>query len=274
MDWKIGNRQFHWGRQTYVMGILNVTPDSFSDGGRYQGLDAALAHAEDLIAAGADILDIGGESTRPGAPLVSAEDEIDRVIPVIKRLVNSGAVLSIDTYKPEVARAALEAGVHIINDISGMRDSRMLEVLAEYRAPVVAMHMQGTPDTMQQNPQYRDVVQEVRDYLWDCYQRAQAVGVPLIADPGIGFGKTFEHNLALLRRLPELKLPGVPLLVGTSRKGFLGKILDVPPDQRDEGTSATVALSIQAGVDIVRVHNVAMVAQVAKVSDVLVRAHG
>lgn len=274
MDWKIGDRQFHWGHQTYVMGILNVTPDSFSDGGRYQGTDAALAHAEELLAAGADILDVGGESTRPGAPFVSAQEEINRVIPVIKRLAKLGAVLSIDTYKPEVAQAALEAGVHIVNDISGLRDPRMLEVLSEYRAPVVAMHMQGTPDTMQQNPQYRDVVQEVRDCLLDCHQRAQAVGVPLIADPGIGFGKTFEHNLALLRRLPELKLPGVPLLVGTSRKGFLGKILDVPPEQRDEGTSATVALAIQAGVDIVRVHNVAMVSRVAKVSDVLVRAHG
>jgi dihydropteroate synthase len=266
LPWRLGKKDFHWGSRTYIMGILNVTPDSFSDGGCYSSFDAAVLHARQMIDQGADILDLGGESTRPGSSLVSAEEEMSRLLPVLRYLLEeTDAVISIDTFKPEVAAKTLELGAHLINDISGLRDPRMLEVLNYFRAPAVAMHMQLAPS-------YGDVVEEVLDYLFDCLQRAAEAGVKkVMVDPGIGFGKSLEQNLALLRHLDSLRFPDAPLLVGTSRKSFLGKILDLPTSERDEGTSATVALAIRSGADVVRVHDVLSAVRVARVSDAIVR---
>ncbi|MGE5708036.1 MAG: dihydropteroate synthase [Bacteroidota bacterium] len=268
----IEKRKFRWGSRTYVMGVLNATPDSFSDGGRFFEPSSALARAREMLEQGVDIIDIGGERTRPGAEVVDAEAEAARIIPLDSHLArHTEAVISVDTYKPEVAEAALEAGAHLINDIGGLRDLRMIEVLARYRAPVVAMHMKGEPATMQVAPEYDDVVGEVRDFLRAAVERAKEAGIPVWIDPGIGFGKTLEHNLTLLRRLSELRMPGIPLLIGTSRKAFIGKILDLPPSERDEGTMATVSLAIQSGADVVRVHDVRSAVRVAKVSDAIVR---
>ncbi|HBN09202.1 MAG TPA: dihydropteroate synthase [Cyanobacteria bacterium UBA8530] len=276
LPWGLGKKDFHWGSRTFVMGILNVTPDSFSDGGDYSSFDKAVLHARQLLDQGADILDLGGESTRPGASPVSAEEELSRIFPVLRYLLEeTDAVISIDTFKPEVAAKTLELGAHLINDISGLRDPRMLEVLNSFGAPAVAMHMRGTPADMQIAPAYGDVVEEVREYLSDCLHRAASAGIKkVMVDPGIGFGKSFEQNLALLRHLDSLRLPEAPLLVGTSRKSFLGKILDLPASERDEGTSATVALAIRSGADVVRVHDVLSAVRVAKVSDAIVRGQG
>lgn len=266
------DKKFRWGRRTYVMGVLNSTPDSFSDGGRFFDPSSALERCLEMLAQGVDIVDVGGESTRPGAEVVDAQTEAARILPIVSHLArHTEAVISVDTYKPEVAEAALEAGAHIINDIGGLRDPRMIELLARTRVPVVAMHMKGTPATMQLEPRYDDVVGEVRDFLRAAVERAKEAGIPVWIDPGIGFGKTFEHNLTLLRRLAELRIPGVPLLIGTSRKAFIGKILDLPPLERDEGTMATVSLAIQSGADVVRVHDVRSAVRVAKVSDAIVR---
>jgi dihydropteroate synthase len=253
------------GHRTLVMGILNCTPDSFYDGGRYATLQKALARAEQMIAEGADILDIGGESTRPGAT------------PVIEALAaRYDIALSIDTTKSEVARRALQAGAHIVNDISGMTfDPRMPEVVAEAGAMVILMHIQGTPQTMQQNPTYGDVVREVRATLAQHAERALRAGIArerIWIDPGIGFGKRLEHNLALLRHLPELKSLGYPLLVGTSRKSFIGQILGgLPPEERLEGTLATLALAVAWGADAVRVHDVKEAVRAVRVADALIR---
>jgi len=265
------------GKRTLIMGVLNLTPDSFYDGGRYTTLERALARAEQMIAEGADILDIGGESTRPGADPVPLEEEIRRTLPVIEAIAaRYDIALSIDTTKSEVARLALQAGAHIVNDISGMRfDPRMPEVVAEAGALVILMHIKGTPKTMQQNPTYEDVVREVRDTLAQHAERAQQAGIPkerIWLDPGIGFGKTLEHNLQLLRRLPDLKSLGYPVLVGTSRKSFIGLILGgLPPEERLEGTLATLALAIAWGADAVRVHDVKEAFRAVKVADALVR---
>jgi dihydropteroate synthase len=265
------------GKRTLVMGVLNLTPDSFYDGGRYTSLERALARAEQMIADGADILDIGGESTRPGAEPVPLEEELRRTLPVIEALAaRYDIAISIDTTKSEVARRALQAGAHIVNDISGMSfDPRMPEVVAEAGALVILMHIKGTPKTMQQNPTYDDVVREVCDALAQHAERAQRAGIPkenIWLDPGIGFGKTLEHNLQLLRHLPTLKSLGYPVLVGTSRKSFIGQILGgLPPEERLEGTLATLALAVAWGADVVRVHDVKEAVRAVKVADALVR---
>lgn len=268
--WTLAGRTFAWGERTYVMGILNVTPDSFSDGGRVAP-EAAIAHGLRLIAEGADVLDVGGESTRPGSTPVSAEEELSRILPVIRALAEHGAVLSVDTFKPEVAEKALAAGAAMINDITGLRNPEMLDVAARHQAPVIAMHMQGTPQTMQDDPRYDDVVREVRGMLVAAVLKARARGVKVMIDPGPGFGKTVEHNLELLRHLNELHVEGCPTLLATSRKGFIGKVLDLPVNERVEGTMATVALGVSQGVDMVRVHDVKEAVRTVRVADAIVR---
>ncbi|WP_426745990.1 dihydropteroate synthase [Myxococcus faecalis] len=259
----LGERTFEWGSRTYVMGVVNVTPDSFSDGGRYRDVDAAIAHGLALAEAGADLLDIGGESTRPGSRAVLAEEEVARVLPVIEGLRARTAVpLSVDTTKSAVAREVLQAGAHLINDITGFRtDLELPRVVAEFGAACCLMHIQGTPSTMQQAPSYEDLVDEVLTYLEDSSAVAAAAGVPrerILLDPGIGFGKTFDHNLYLLRRLGELRVLGLPLLVGTSRKGFLGALTGgKPAGERLAATLGSVAaMAVMGGADIVRVHDV------------------
>ena len=245
-----------------LMGILNVTPDSFSDGGSYNRLDAALAHAERLLADGADILDIGGESTRPGAPYVSPEEELQRVLPVLERLAALQVPLSLDTRRTSVMRAALQAGaVDLINDVSALEDDGALALVAAANVGICLMHKQGNPDTMQQQPDYADVVQEVGGYLARRIELCLANGIArdrLLADPGFGFGKTLEHNLALLRALPQLEaMAGAPLLVGMSRKSMLGAITgEAQPDQRLGASVAAALLAAQRGARIIRVHDV------------------
>ncbi len=277
MSWQLRGHCLAWGKRTYVMGVLNVTPDSFSDGGQFASPQAALAQAEVLAAAGVDILDIGGESTRPRAAAVSAVEERARVIPVIRAVRQRlDLPISIDTTKAAVAQAALEAGADIINDISAGRfEPDILKVAAHFQAPLVLMHMQGTPRTMQQQPQYTDVVGEVYRFLEERLAAAQAAGVArshLAVDPGIGFGKTLEHNLEILRRLSVFRGLGVPLLVGTSRKSFIGKLLDQPnPQNRLWGTAATLTSAIAGGADLLRVHDGAAMVQVCRVSDAIWR---
>jgi dihydropteroate synthase len=249
------------GGRVLVMGVLNVTPDSFSDGGAFLNPDAAADRALAMEREGADIIDIGGESSRPGAEPVPLEEELRRVLPVLERLRGRLRIpISIDTTKAEVAEAALQAGAEIVNDISALRfDPRMGEVVARSGAGLVLMHMRGTPKTMQQDPTYADVVAEVRDFLAQRVEHAVSLGIDreLIAiDPGIGFGKTVEHNLELLRRLPELCELGHPVLVGPSRKSFIGAVLDLPVEERLEGTLAACAVAVVRGADIVRVHDV------------------
>ena len=270
------------GKQTLIMGVLNVTPDSFSDGGLYDTVEAAVAHARALVADGAHILDIGGESTRPAtfgdkSPL-PPEEEIARILPVIQRLAAEmpQVPLSVDTYKAEVARAALDAGASLLNDISGLTyDPAMAALAAARSVPLILMHLPGRPRDLPLNPVYADVIAEVLAFFQRqvAYAESQGVRRDMIwLDPGLGFGKTAAHNLELLRRLPELKVLGLPLVVGASRKKFLGKILGTDdPDDRKEGTAATVALSIAGGADMVRVHDVREMARVAKVSDAIVR---
>jgi dihydropteroate synthase len=268
--------KLEFGRKTHVMGILNITSDSFSDGGLYLGLDRAVARAKEMVAEGADIIDIGGESTRPYADPVPLAEEIARVIPVLERLVAEVNVpISVDTYKSEVARQALKRKATIINDISGLKaDPQMVEVVAEFGCPVVVMHIKGTPKNMQENPVYDDVVGEVVAYLQGSIEMALQAGVQkekVIVDPGIGFGKTASHSLEILHRLAEFKALGQPILTGTSRKSFIGKVLDLPPAERLEGTAATVALSIAGGADLVRVHDVKAMKRVVRMTDAIVR---
>ncbi len=255
----------HWlahpPRRTLVMGVVNVTPDSFSDGGMYLDASRAIDAAKRMIDDGADLIDIGGESTRPGAQRVLAHEQIRRVVPVIKAVAPLGVTLSVDTTLADVASAALDVGASIVNDISaGTEDPGIATVVARRGCPVVLMHMQGTPATMQANPTYADVVEEVRTYLLARAAAFAQAGVErskIILDPGIGFGKTLEHNLQLLKHLPRFVETGHPVLIGTSRKGFIGKILDLPnPADRVHGTAATVAWSVLHGAAIVRVHDV------------------
>lgn len=254
-----------------VMGILNVTPDSFSDGGRFDRLDAALAHAEQLLADGADILDIGGESTRPGAPFVSPEEEEQRVLPVLRKLAGLGVPLSLDTRRTSVMRAALTAGaVDLINDVSALEDDGALPLVAAAKVGICLMHKQGNPDNMQHKPAYQDVLEEVGDYLARRVALCREHGVAaerLLADPGFGFGKTLEHNLALLRELPRLEaMAGVPLLVGMSRKSMLGTITgEQQPDQRLGASVAAALLAAQRGAKIIRVHDVKATSQALQV---------
>jgi dihydropteroate synthase len=270
-------RELHLGAKTVVMGIINVTPDSFSGNGLGSDVEAAVALGQQMVADGADILDVGGESTRPGAEPVSLQEELARVLPVVEALAaEAGVPISIDTYKSGVAEQALSRGASIINDISGLQaDERMARVAADAGAAVVVMHIRGTPRDMQKDPRYADVIGEISDYLEEGIARAQAAGLTrdqIVVDPGFGFGKTLEHNLELLRRLRELRCLGCPVMIGTSRKSTIGKLLgDLPPEERLEGTAATVALAIAAGADIVRVHDVKQMARVARVADAVVR---
>ena len=258
------------GRRALVMGILNVTPDSFADGGLFLETDAAVAHADEMVAEGADLIDVGGESTRPGADPVPVEEQLARVIPVVSRLgPRLNVPISIDTTSAEVARQALDAGAQIVNDVSAMRaDADMAALVAERGTPVVLMHMLGRPRTMQQNPTYDDVVAEVVRFLQDRILAAVVAGVrreQIVVDPGFGFGKTLSHNLELLRCLDEFEVLDRPVLVGTSRKSMLGQILDVEAPERVYGTAATLAAAVERGAAIVRVHDVRPALHVVKV---------
>jgi dihydropteroate synthase len=263
------------GQRTWVMGVLNVTPDSFSDGGAFRDAEAAVARGMALFEAGADIVDVGGESTRPGsARRVDAREERERVEPVVRGLRDRGAgFISVDTTRAEVARAALDAGADLVNDVSGFRfDPAMAPLVAERRAPAVVMHLRGDFATMHREPSYRDVMGEVASELREAMARGAQAGVPesqLVVDPGIGFAKSAGHSLEVLRRLPELRALDRPILVGPSRKSFIGKVLDVPVGERLMGTAAAVAASVLAGAHLVRVHDVAEMVQVARLCDAI-----
>jgi dihydropteroate synthase len=270
------------GPRTLVMGVLNVTPDSFSDGGSFLDPRRAIEHALEMEAAGADLLDIGGESTRPGSSATPADTELARILPVLAGLRGVLNIpISVDTRKAQVAEAAIAAGAQIINDVSGLRhDPRLAAVAARFRVPLILMHMRGEPQTMQKGPFARDVMKDVSKGLRASVEKARKAGVQksqIILDPGIGFGKSFEQNYELLRKLPQLARLGYPLLVGTSRKGFLGVTLardsePAPPEDRLWATAATVTASILGGAHIVRVHDVAEMVQVVRVSDCLLNA--
>jgi dihydropteroate synthase len=261
------------------MGIVNVTPDSFSDGGRFLDPDAAVAHGLDLARNGAGILDVGGESTRPGSNAVSVDEELERVRPVIERLaeLHPAIPISIDTRKASVAAEALAAGAKIVNDVSGGADPDMFDVVRERDAAVVLMHMRGEPKTMQEAPRYDDVVGEVHEYLRQRIETAELARIDperIAIDPGIGFGKDLEHNLEMMRRVDALLDLGRPVLVGPSRKRFLGTILDVPEDDRVEGTIGAVVWLVSRGAHLVRVHDVKEVVRAVRVADAIARAGG
>ncbi|MBD0316630.1 MAG: dihydropteroate synthase [Nitrospiraceae bacterium] len=256
------------------MGIVNVTPDSFFDGGHYTDADEAVTHALELVEQGADILDIGAESTRPGATPVSEEEEVRRLLPVIEQLVPRVTVpISVDTMKSKVARRALDAGASVINDVSALRfDPGMAQTIAQFGAGVVLMHMQGTPQTMQQAPHYVDVVRDIKEFFVDRLRVATEAGIDesqIVLDPGFGFGKLFMHNLDILSHLSSFATLNRPLLVGLSRKGFIGRMLNRPVTHREWGTAAAVALAVDRGAGIVRVHDVGMMADVVKVATAL-----
>ena len=263
-------RELEFGERTVIMGILNLTPDSFSDGGDYVSADRAVEHAKQMLREGADIIDIGGESSRPGHSRITAEEEIRRVMPVIHRLAQgTDAILSLDTIRSEVAEEAVKNGIHMINDIWGFQEDAALAVVAaEHGTPVVLMHNQN-------GTEYQgDMVEEIKRFLTESVRIAKEAGVhedKIILDPGLGFGKTPEQNLLVMSRLGEIKSLGYPVLLGASRKSMIGKILDVPPKDRDEGTIATTVLGIVQGVDIVRVHNVLANVRAARVTDAIVR---
>jgi len=267
---------FDFGSRTYIMGILNVTPDSFSNDGIYKDVDKAVRYAEMLAEQGADIIDVGGESTRPGAASITVEEEISRTMPVIKRIAKSIDIpISIDTKKSEVARLSLDNGASMVNDITGLEsDEKMARVAAEYGAKVVLMHIKGEPLTMQNNPGYENLIQEIKDKLKRLIQKAEEAGIKkedIIIDPGLGFGKTVEHNLEILNQLAIFKELGRPIMVGPSRKSFIGKLLGVEPDKRIFGTAASVAIAIKNGADIIRTHDVKEMKQVAILADAIVR---
>lgn len=264
------------GTRTLIMGVLNVTPDSFSDGGRYIAPEQACTRALQMEKQGADIIDIGGESTRPGSAGVDRATELKRVLPVIESLEGRLTVpVSIDTTKAEVARKALDAGAGVLNDISAFRnDPEMADIAAEYDVPVVLMHMRGNPKDMQVDPHYKDVVAEIKQFFGERIKWAAGRGVKeerIILDPGIGFGKLLEHNLEILRRLGEFREFGRPILVGTSRKSFIGKILDMPPEHRIWGTAGSAAAAVMNGADIIRVHDVVEMRQVVAVVDAVIK---
>jgi dihydropteroate synthase len=297
----IGNHTFHWGSRTYVMGILNVTPDSFSgDGilalpkstgtvgsGAKDEVEAAVEQAKEFLSNGADILDVGGESTRPGSQPVSVEDEIERVVPVIQAIAKEfpDALISVDTYKARVAEAAFQAGAHILNDVWALRaDPELASVAAAFHVPVILMHNRSNPASVEVRAQlgnayigseYQNLIEEVKQELLASVELAKQAGIEeshIILDPGIGFGKKREHNLALINRLDEIRALGFPILLGPSRKSFIGFTLDLPPDQRLEGTAATVAVGIVRGADLMRVHDVKEMARVVKMTDAIVRS--
>lgn len=288
---QVGKFTFEWGSRTYVMGILNVTPDSFSGDGiiaRGEAVETSLAQAEEFLDAGAHILDVGGESTRPASVPVTVEEELERVIPVIRALRKNfpDALISIDTYKPEVAEEAFKSGAHMLNDVWGLRaDPGLAIVAAQHQVPVILMHNRSNPASVEVRErlggaylgaEYQNLIEDVRRELMDSVARAHAADIPherIILDPGIGFGKTVAHNLELINRLDEIRALGYPVLLGPSRKSFIGLTLDLPPDQRVEGTAAAIAVGIVRGADIVRVHDVLQIARVAKMTDALVRQH-
>ena len=258
-------------RETLVMGIVNVTPDSFSDGGKFFLPEVAISHASKLITQGADIIDIGGESTRPGAEQVSESEELKRVIPVIEkiRIDNPTILISIDTTKASVAKHAIEAGADIINDVSGFSfDNNMIGIVESFNIPVVIMHMKGNPQNMQLNPKYKDIVNEILDFFKMKIKIAIQSGINrsmIILDPGIGFGKTVEHNFELLSRLNEFNVLELPIMIGPSRKSFIGITLDLPPEDRVEGTAAAVSAGVMNGASIVRVHDVKSMKRVVRI---------
>lgn len=293
---QIGTHTFNWGSRTYVMGILNITPDSFSgDGlilpvpegeGRGEGAIRALAQAKEFLSSGADILDIGGESTRPGSQPVNADEELERVIPAIEAIKKElpDALISIDTYKARVAEQSFKSGAQILNDVWGLRaDPQLASVAAAFRVPVILMHNRSNPASVEVREQlgnaylgstYENLVEDVKRELLVSVELAKKAGIEdshIILDPGIGFGKTREHNLQLINRLNEIRALGFPILLGPSRKSFIGFTLDLPPDQRVEGTAATIAVGITRGADIIRVHDVREMARVAKMTDAIVR---
>jgi len=277
--WRVGDRAFDCSERTLVMGILNVTPDSFSDGGRFLDRATAVAHATRMVDDGADILDVGGESTRPGSTPVSADEELERVHPLIERLaeLHPGVPISIDTRKAEVAAEALDAGATIVNDVSGGADPAMFDVVRDREAAVVLMHMQGDPATMQEAPHYDDVVGEVHEYLRQQIEAAELAGIDaerIAIDPGIGFGKDLDHNLELMHGVDALLDLGPPVMVGPSRKKFIGTILDLPEGERVEGTVGAVVWMVARGAHLVRVHDVREVVRAVRVSDAIARAGG
>ena len=277
--WRIGERVFDCSERTLVMGILNVTPDSFSDGGRFLDRATAVAHATRMVDDGADILDVGGESTRPGSTPVSADEELERVHPVIERLaeLHPAVPISIDTRKTDVAAEALDAGATIVNDVSAGADPAMFDLVRDREAAVVLMHMQGDPTTMQEGPHYDDVVGEVHEYLRQRIEAAELAGIDperIAIDPGIGFGKDLDHNLELMHGVDALLDLGRPVLVGPSRKKFIGTILDLPEEERVEGTVGAVVWMVGRGAHLVRVHDVKEVVRAVRVSDAIARAGG
>jgi len=276
-NWKLRGHSFEWGQRTYLMGVLNVTPDSFSDGGEFNKTDAALVQAQQLVAAGADIIDVGGQSTRPGAAEISLEEELDRVLSVLQVLRQEISVpISVDTTRAAVARAAVvETGADLVNDISGAIDPDMLSTVAQLGVPIVLMHMRGIPQTMQQLTNYEDLMGEIYQFLESRIAAAVAAGIDrsrIIIDPGIGFAKTYNQNLEILRRLSVFRSLKCPILVGSSRKGFIGRILNQPePKARIWGTAAACCAAIAHGADILRVHDVREMRDVCRVADAIFR---
>jgi dihydropteroate synthase len=274
LRWRLGKRVLHWGDRTLVMGVVNVTPDSFSDGGRFLDPEDAVSHGLRLAEEGAYVLDVGGESTRPGSETVPATEELDRVVPVIKRLAAEVDVpVSVDTRKAEVAAAALAAGAVAVNDVTAGRDPEMFGVVQEAAAGLVLMHMLGEPKTMQREPRYDDVVGDIHGFLAERLEAAVHAGIDrdrLAVDPGLGFGKTYEHNLRLMREIDAFFDLGVPVVVGPSRKSFIGTALgDLPVDQRLEGTAGAVAYVAARGAHVIRVHDVEPMVRLLRVVDAI-----
>ena len=278
---RIRNKAFEWGKRTYLMGVLNVTPDSFSDGGDYSTIESALAQAENMVKSGVDIIDIGGQSTRPGAAEISSSEEMDRVIPLVQILRQKAEIfgsvpISVDTTRAQVAKAAVEAGADIINDISGATfDSEMLSTVAQLKVPIILMHIRGTPQTMQKLTDYRDLIGEIREFLESRIAGAVAAGIDkshIILDPGIGFAKNYSQNLEILRELRKFRVLNCPILVGVSRKSFIGHILNQPEaKQRIWGTAAACTGAIANSADILRVHDVREMRDVSQVADAIFR---
>jgi len=274
MTWTFGKKVYNLSSRTHLMGVLNVTPDSFSDGGRFLSPDAAVRRGLELAADGADFIDVGGESTRPGSGAVPPDEQIRRVVPVIRSLADRTDVpLSVDTSDAEVASAALDAGASIVNDVSGFTaDPAMPGVAASHGASAVLMHMRGTPATMQENPEYGDLMNDIISFLRTAVAVARSAGVEqIMVDPGIGFGKTTAHNLEILRRLGDMAGLGLPVLVGPSRKSFIGAVLDLPVGERLEGTAGAVAVAVMNGAHIVRVHDPGPIRRVVRMVDAIMR---
>ena len=271
--WRFGPHALECGSRTHVMGIVNVTPDSFSDGGRFLDPEEAVHAGMAMAKAGADLIDVGGESTRPGSDVVPLEEELRRVLPVLKRLAAEVDVpLSVDTRKAEVAKAAIDAGATVVNDVTAGGDPNMFEAVREAHAGLVLMHMQGDPKTMQEDPRYRDVVEEVKAFLAERVRAAQSAGIArecICVDPGLGFGKTLEHNLVLMRGIGAIVEVGRPVLVGPSRKSFVGRVTGTDMDDRLEGTAGAVAWLVARGAHIVRVHDVREMVRVVRMVDAI-----